>query len=257
MQSVLFKSESSSQDSLVAKLWEQGTTGIIEEAGGMRAFFNENADLSDLFEQHRNSIIEVRTEQSVDWQQVSREGWDPILVGQRFFVAPPWVDEPTPAGRMRLVFDSIQAFGTGRHESTQLAIEALERYLEPGQTVVDVGCGTGILSVAAEMLGADHVFACDVDPCAAAEAQQRVPSRVFVGSAEAIKSSVADVVLANIICSVIERIGDELRRLAKPGGVLILGGFIAGELPSGFEPDDVLRRGDWICWIVRNGPRPD
>lgn len=98
LQSVLFKSGSSSQDSLIAELWEQGTTGIIEEAGGMRAFFNENADLSDLFDQHRNSIIEVRTEQPVDWQQVSREGWDPILVGQRFFVAPPWVDEPIPRG---------------------------------------------------------------------------------------------------------------------------------------------------------------
>ena len=218
----------------------------------MRAFFDRDTDLSELLARHNNLITEVRSEEPIDWQQVSRDGWDPILVGQRFFVVPPWVEEPTPQGRMRLVFDSMMAFGTGRHESTQLAIEALETYLRPGQTVVDVGCGTGILSKAAEMLGAGRVFACDVDPVAAEEARQCLGRRVFVGSANAVQRSVADLVLANITAPAIEKIGPELSRISKPGSIMVLGGFMTEDLPKTFKPDHILTRGDWVCWIVRN-----
>lgn len=257
MQSVLVAIEGPAADLLVSELLECGTTGILEEPGGLRAFFSDDTDVSELLSRHRDLIINVRSEQPVDWQQVSREGWDPITVGERFFVVPSWVQEPTPEGRMRLVFDSMMAFGTGRHESTQLVIEALETYLRPGQTVVDIGCGTGILSKAAEMLGAERVLACDVDPNAASEAHQHLGPRVFVGSADAIRSAVADVVCANITAPVVENIGGELTRISKPDGIMILAGFIADDLPKVFKPEHTFRRGDWVCWIVSGSGAPN
>jgi ribosomal protein L11 methyltransferase len=256
LRSILLAIEAGAADLLVSELSECGTTGILEEAGGLRAFFSDDADISELLVRHRDLILDLRSEQPIDWQQVSREGWDPITVGQRFFVVPPWVKQPTPEGRMRLVFDSMMAFGTGRHESTQLAIEALEAYVQPGQTVVDIGCGTGILSKAAEMLGAARVFACDVDPNAASEAHHHLGSRVFVGSVDAIRTAVADVVCANITAPVLERIGSELSRICKSEGIMILAGFIAEDLPHVFKPERTLTRGDWVCWIVSGSCAP-
>jgi ribosomal protein L11 methyltransferase len=257
LQSVLLAVEGCAADVLVSELWEYETTGILEEAGGLRAFFSDHTDIFKLLARHRDLILDVRSEQPIDWQQVSREGWDPITVGQRFFVVPPWVKEPTPEGRMRLVFDSMMAFGTGRHESTQLAIEALETYVRPGQTVVDIGCGTGILSKAAEMLGASRVLACDVDPNAASEAHQHLGSRVFVGSADAIRTAAADVVCANITAAVLEKIAAELSRISKSNGIMILAGFIAEDLPKVFKPEHTSRRGDWVCWIVSGSCAPN
>ena len=256
MKSVLLAVEGSAADLLVSDLWEYGTTGILEERDGLRAFFGDDTDVSELLVRHRDLVLEIRSEQPIDWQQVSREGWDPVTVGQRFFVVPPWVNEPTPEGRMRLVFDSMMAFGTGRHESTQLAIEALETYVRPGQTVVDIGCGTGILSKAAEMLGAGRVLACDVDPNAASEAHQHLGPRVFVGSANAIRTAVADIVCANITAAVLEKIGAELSRIVKENGTMILAGFIAEDLPKVFKPEHTFTRGDWVCWIVSGSRAP-
>jgi ribosomal protein L11 methyltransferase len=256
LQSVLLAIQGPAADVLVSELWEYGTTGILEEARGLRAFFADDADVSELLVRHRDLVLDVRSEQPVDWHAISREGWDPITVGRRFFVVPPWVTEPTPEGRMRLVFDSMMAFGTGRHESTQLALEALETYVRPGNTVVDIGCGTGILSKAAEMLGADRVVACDVDPNAASEAHQHLGSRVFVGSANAIRTAIADIVCANITAAVLENIGTELSRISKPDGIMILAGFIAEDLPKVFKPEHTFRRGDWVCWIVSGSCAP-
>ena len=253
MQSILIRSEAAVGDLLISELWEQGTIGLLDEAGGVRAFFEDSADLNPILAEYQESITEHRTEQPVDWQCVSREGWEPMLVGERFFVVPSWLDQPTPPGRVRLIFDSIMAFGTGRHESTQLVLEALEKHLRPGQTVVDIGCGTGILSIAAEMLGAGRVAACDLNENSAKEAQLRLSSRVFVGSVHAVRTACADIVVSNISCAVIEEIGSELRRIAKPDGTIIVAGFIADRMPRGFNPQQAESRNEWVCWVCKSG----
>jgi ribosomal protein L11 methylase PrmA len=237
------------RDGLVADLWEQGTLGILEEGPGLRAFFENPADIDAIARMRRSIIAEVRCESRVQGEQFAQDNWDPVLIGQRFFVAPSWVHDPTPPGRFRLVIDSETAFGTGRHESTQLAIEALELLLRSGDKVLDIGCGSGILSLAATMLGARRVFSCDIHKDAVNAARCHGQPAVFLGSADSICTSAADLVLVNISAGVIENLHWDLNRVTKPDGWLILAGFVRERPPAGFRTEKVLERGDGLCWL--------
>ncbi len=251
MWSILFNSDPVDRDRLLLALWEYGTAGIVEGPDGLRAYFSDDLpahQLAALKEAFNSSTI--RTE-PIEPQSFTRENWDPILVGQRFYIASPWIQDNPPGDRLRLEIDAVTAFGTGRHESTQLCLEALEQYLEPEHTVVDVGCGSGILSAAARLLGARRVFSCDIHDDAIAASKQHVSTPIFLGSADAVGSTSADLVLANISASVLDSLASDLKRIIRPGGLLILSGFIHEQLPQHFRPEKSLSRGDWLCWICR------
>ena len=141
---------------LTLRLWEAGTLGITEGDGFIDAFF-EDAEAASQFGVPEAVI-------NVDWVAKTQEGFPPLLVGEKFFLAPPWRTEPTPPGRLRLVITPGAQCGTGYHRCTQLCLEAMERILRPGDSVLDVGSGSGILSIAAKLLGAGRVIACDIDP---------------------------------------------------------------------------------------------
>ena len=235
MQSVLFPSPVDNQDALIAELWERGTLGIIEEPGGLRAFFEDDCDLAGL---DGDVVLETCL-------PYIRDNWDPILIGERFFVAPSWIETPTPPGRFRLTIDANNVFGTGRHESTQLMMEALEQHLRTGDTVIDVGCGSGILSLAAQALGATQVFSCDIEPDA---------RPMFIGSADAVRDATADLTLVNISARVIDTLAFDLNRITKPDGLLLLAGFIESNPPKAFQPGSVMQRGEWLCWTCRPQP---
>ena len=237
-------------DQVIAKLWEHYTLGIIEQTSNQVLVFFEFEQNIPEFESAEAEVLELRNDDTAQLHTFSRDAWDPILIGNRFFIAPPWVHAPTPPERIRLVIDSGPAFGTGRHESTQLALIALERYVQPEHTVLDVGCGSGILSAAAFALGARHVFGCDTDALAVSAAQlQNVGSAFFVGTCDAVKSGIADIVLANISARVIDQLAFELHRVTKPDGLIILAGFIKHEPPSRFRPRERLEDADWECWV--------
>lgn len=245
MFSLFFRPSPDSEDYLIAELWECGTTGIIEEDGGIRAFFE---DLS-LLNRFAANGPEVREEKPTDWAQVTRDAWPAMAVGQRFFLTPPWCLEPTPRGRLRLPIHPGMACGTGRHPATQLALEAMEQHVRPGDSVVDVGTGSGILSAAAALIGAAKVIGCDVDPEAIRIARERVRVPMFVGSAGAIRSQCADVVIANIDAATIEELAPEFARIRKPDSTLILTGFPEWDTPEGFETKQMLKRGEWGCLV--------
>ncbi len=149
MWSVFIPTDRASTDALSADLWELDTAGWVEEAYGLRAFFEDAADQNAICAKLGLSVAEVRHEAAFDVNQVKVLACEPILIGERFFVSPSWVTEPTPAGRFRLTIDATNAFGSGRHESTQMCIEVLEKHLKAGHCVADVGCGSGILTAAA------------------------------------------------------------------------------------------------------------
>ncbi|HLK17600.1 MAG TPA: 50S ribosomal protein L11 methyltransferase [Bryobacteraceae bacterium] len=232
-------------DLLIAELWDAGTTGIVEEDGGIRAFFDDPTQIQR-FAQYNP---EIREEQPVDWAQATRDAWPPMTVGRRFFLTAPWSEEPTPPGRLRLPIYPGMACGTGRHPATQLALEAIERHVRPGDAVADIGTGSGILSAAAALIGAARVVGCDVDPEAVKIAGERVKLPMFVGSAAAIRSSWADVVIANIDAATIEDLAREFARIRKPDSVLILTGFPEWELPEGFAARETLEKDEWRCLI--------
>jgi ribosomal protein L11 methyltransferase len=205
---------------LTLRLWEAGTLGITEGDGFIDAFFDD-AETASKFGVPE-AVIDV------DWVAKTQEGFPPLLVGEKFFLAPPWRTEPTPPGRLRLVINPGAQCGTGYHRCTQLCLEAMERIIRPGDSVLDVGSGSGILSIAAKLLGAGRVVACDIDT----DALRPVP--FFVGSVDAVRSNTFDVVVANINEDVVESMRADFERVA-PKRIL-----------SGFQDDN----NEWTCVVL-------
>ena len=222
MVSVRIAVEPEDHDAVVADLYDAGTLGIVEGDGSVEAFFDDAAAARAFGEPHEAAEI--------DWVAATQDAWPPLLVGEKFFVVAPWRTEPTPPGRIRLEVNPGAHFGTGHHRTTQLCLEALERVIRPGDSVLDVGSGSGILSQAAKLLGAGRVIACDVDP----EAAVASPVPFFIGSVDAVKSGAFDVVVANINEDVIGPLRPEFERVARKR---ILSGFT-----------DV--RGQWTCAVL-------
>jgi ribosomal protein L11 methyltransferase len=237
------------EEQLIAELWEAGTQGMVEEPGGWRAFFAESVEPATLLERFQGFAPQARDEPTDDWEHLTREAWPPMAIGERFFLVAPWNRDPTPEGRLRLSIEPGMACGTGRHPCTQLCLEALERHMRPEDAVLDVGTGSGILSAAASLLGAGRVVACDTDPDAVRIARDRLGGCIFAGSADAVRSGWADLIVANISSSAIEELAPEFARVRRKPGTLIISGFEEWDLPEGFEPRETLRRDGWACLV--------
>ncbi len=243
------------KDTLIAELWERGTLGVIEEdvAGGvavLRAFFDQPFDAS-AWGPARWEPAEDR-----DWVGEAQSKWDPVLVGERFYLVPSWRADPTPAGRLRLEMQPGLACGTGWGPATQLALEAMETQLRPGMSVLDLGTGSGILAVAAALLGAGRIYACDIDFEAAAIARDRFRSEgvevgLFAGSIRAIRTAAVDFVVANINAEALASLAPEIDRILKPGGGAALTGFPVRNLAivraAYGGRGTVIEKDEWRC----------
>lgn len=213
------------------------------------------------------------TVQEQDWSQAWKKNYRPILIGARLVVVPAWQESPDP-GRIAVRMDPGMAFGTGTHPTTQLCLELLEAHLPANAAaVIDVGCGSGILAVAALKLGAQAALGVDIDPESVQAAQANAELNGVAGRLEVILGSVAEIlggetilrhaplVLANILAPVIIRLLDDgLADLMDPEGVLILSGILdeqAGEVENALRMHGLLvleRRqiGDWVALAVHN-----
>jgi ribosomal protein L11 methyltransferase len=247
--SLLLACSPAQEDALIAELYDAGTAGITEEPGALRAFFADDASTGELFERFAAFAPEFRREPDVDWEQLARNAWPPLLVGERFFLAPSWNMEPPPAGRLRLEIHPGMACGTGWHPCTQLCLEALERTVRPGMTVLDVGSGSGILSDAARLLGAGTVLACDIDFDALRVAREHVSVPMFAGSANAVRSDTVDLIVANISSAAAEELLTEFERVRRPGSAVIVSGFTEDDPPAGYGECALLRQDGWACLI--------
>jgi ribosomal protein L11 methyltransferase len=242
------------RDLLIAELWEHGSAGIVElSASNVRAFFEDEAPRAKLLRLFPGA--RARVEEQRDWVQSARDLLQPMEVGARFFLVPFWRDDPTPDGRFRITVNPGMAFGTGVHETTQLCLEALEKYLTPGMSVLDVGTGSGILAEAARLLGARFVYACDTDPVAVQIAGNGFAGNGFVGSVEAVAGASVDLVVANISPeAIVSLAADLLRVLRRPGGVMLASGFerhevewVKARLPPAHE---IREKGNWALIVV-------
>ncbi len=193
MYSVVLQIDEEDQDPIIARMWERGTGGIVQKQDTLEAFFWDNSERAALLHEFAEWQPEIVDQPEIDWVARTQDSFPPVLVGERFFLVPPWNSNPAPPGRFRLEINPGLACGTGWHPCTRLCLRALEQYVRPGARVLDVGTGSGILSVAAGLLGASLVVGCDIDPEAVFVARERLASPFFIGSADAVRAGSFDV----------------------------------------------------------------
>lgn len=199
-----------------------------------------------------------------DWAENWKKSFVPFRLGARMVVKPSWCDYPRHEGDRVIEMDPGMAFGTGTHETTGLCVELLEQYLKPGDSVIDVGTGTGILAIAAALCGARDVLAIDIDPLAVRVAGENVlinhqapVIRVRQGDLLEAVDEVADVVVANIIADVVAMLAQPVRAHIKDGGLFICSGIARAKKQgvlsaldeAGYREKDIREKGEWcaIC----------
>ncbi|MDR8728195.1 50S ribosomal protein L11 methyltransferase [Burkholderia pseudomultivorans] len=173
--------------------------------------------------------FEVREVEEQDWVRLTQSQFDPIPVGERIWVVPSWHDAPDPDALI-LELDPGLAFGTGSHPTTRLCMEWLERSVQPGQSVLDYGCGSGILAILAKKCGANPVVGIDIDPQAVESARQnseRNRADVTYGLPDACPAGEFDIVVANILSNPLKLMASMLASKVKPGGRIALSGVLA------------------------------
>ena len=208
-----------------------------------------------------------------DWQNSWKEHYDALPVGDRLIIKPSWVDlEPEKAeGRIVIELDPGIAFGTGYHPTTYTCMEALEHLVQPGASVLDLGCGSGILSIVALALGAGSVVALDIDGQAVTAARQNFRRLRLQDQVTLVKGSVPhptasegaiDLAVANISARGVADRSPFLLRALKPHGMLVASGMLATQRPEvddaflnlGFIPELEWPRDEWVTLGYRAPP---
>lgn len=230
--------------------FELGVTCVEER--GERFIIRDEEDLQNLkfaFEEFKKALarslnldadlqIEISKKPNIDWIEQYKKGVAPVAVG-KFYVRPSWCERLQNRALIDLLIDPALAFGSGHHESTNMCLALLSELARDGMSALDVGCGSGILSIAMKKLGA-KVSACDTDEQAVTATQQNAEKngvqidKIWLGSVSSLNeqgSSAAaqpqfDLVVANIIADVILILSADLKKALKPGGKLVLSGIL-------------------------------
>lgn len=207
-----------------------------------------------------------RTIAEEDWAEAWKERLTVMHIGQHIVVRPSWLEYVPVPGDTVIQLDPGMAFGTGLHPTTQMCLVALEELVRPGMEVLDLGCGSGILAIAAAKLGAGCVLAVDNDPIAVKTARENVVANDVQGTVCVIHGSLAeaegsyDLVAANILAAVIVEMAREgLAKRVRHGGTLIATGILDGqetEVVEALEREGLTlaeqrRVEDWVCLLAR------
>ena len=208
-------------------------------------------------------LLTMNELEDADWENNWKQFYKPMEIGDRLIVIPEWESTGVPEDRVALRLNPGLTFGTGSHATTRLCLTALEKHITGGQTVLDLGCGSGILSIAALLLGADRAVACDIDEkCmdvayenAALNGVGRDRYTVRWGDVvtdQALRQELGgpyDVVVANIVADVIKALASTVRPLVKEGGIFLCSGIIDDRAE---EVAQCLRDNGWTIAETRS-----
>ena len=202
-----------------------------------------------------------------DWANNWKKYFKPTKIGEKLLILPEWEKDENEDGRVILNIDPGAAFGTGTHATTRLCLETIQKFVKNGDTVLDVGCGSGILSIAAMLLGAKSAVGVDIDPLAVKTAKENAEKNglkepeytTICGDLDDKVSDCYDVVIANIVADIIIRLCDSVPQRVKIGGLFISSGIIdvrADETVTaienaGFTIIDRYENGGWVCIVAR------
>ncbi len=202
-----------------------------------------------------------------DWANNWKQFFKPLPIGQKLLICPTWETVDHADGRAVLTIDPGMAFGTGGHDTTRLVLETLESCITPQTAFLDVGCGSGILSMAALLLGAETAVGVDIDPLAVKTAQENgaregmTPPRYTIMQGDLTKGITGqyDVIAANIVADAIIALSPSIPAYLKPGGVYVTSGIIdtreadvqAALHACGFTVCDRREQGGWVCLVCR------
>ena len=213
------------------------------------------------------SPLKERVVEEEEWQNSWKEHFHVLKVSPRITICPTWREHTPQKGEIVIALDPGMAFGTGHHPTTRMCIEQLDALVTPGVDVLDVGCGSGVLSIAAARLGARQVFGLEIDSVAVNVAKQNVRDnglehtvRVAQGTlphADARKAAY-DIAVANISAKVVSEIASHMAAAVRPGGVLIASGILVENKDrvvkalsaAGAEIDTALVDGDWVTLVA-------
>lgn len=177
------------------------------------------------------SALSVQSVEDLDWVRTAQAQFAPIRVSDRLWIVPSWHQPPDPRA-INVILDPGRAFGTGSHPTTLLCLEWLDREVRGGETVLDYGCGSGILAIAAGKLGAARVLGVDIDEQAlqsARENAERNNVRCEFWHAEAPLAVEADIVVANILANPLKLLAPAIARFTRPAGRLALSGVLCDQ----------------------------
>lgn len=239
-------------------------------------YFDDSEESSGLIEGVKKLVEELKQDEmdlgrlETQWSREDDSRWidrwkeyfRPAKVTDRIVIKPTW-EEYTPEGdELVLEIDPGRAFGTGTHETTSGCLELIEKYMKPGDSVLDVGCGSGILSIGAALLGSSDVYAIDIDPVAVEVTEENVALngfsqviRVEEGDLTKGVDYRADIVAANLMADLVKLLTADVAAHLKPGGVYISSGILLEKEAdvtqtlneNGFKVTDVVRKGEWCA----------
>lgn len=242
-------------------LWEAGASGLEEQEHEVRAYFPERLDLP--------LQGEWQEAEERDWQAEWKASLKPVRAGV-VTIVPPWLKDEVPEGQLPLVIDVGMAFGTGHHETTRMAVEALGRLPLEGTRVLDVGTGSGVLAIASVLLGASEALGVDLDPITIPAARENAVAnglepdggrvRFVEGTLSDVQDGPYDVIVANLYAELHDLLMDQYRANVPAGRSILLTGILISKLPlvrsalerEGFHLEDTRTDGDWALVVARS-----